>query len=745
MSYNKIIVLSVLFARSMGVMAQQVSGVVSDATGEPLVSANVMWAGTSVGTSTGLKGEFSLQRSPQTNKLVISYLGYRNDTISVAGTMDSLRIVMHEAAELKEVEVVERKFGMSNSSGLLNQMNISNAELVRAACCNLGESFTTNPSVDVSYSDAATGAKQIKLLGLSGSYVQMLVENIPDFRGAAQPYALGYIPGPWMQSIQVSKGSASVKNGYESLTGQINVELRKPQDVEKIDANVYGDSRSRIEANADANIHINDNVSTGLLAHYENNFGDHDDNGDGFLDSPKVRQYNFLNRWMWKSDRHIFQAGINALSEERESGQTHHGNSTAVMDGAEMYKIDIKTQRYNAFLKNAFILDNEKGMNVALILSGNMLLQDAGYGHKAYSLNQKNLYASLLFESNFGKIHNLSAGLSLVHDFYGQDVRYTHYPSAAMLPADEKETVGGAYAQYTLNLNDKFTAMAGVRADYSSMYDFFVTPRAHIKYAPNSIVSFRASAGKGYRSVHPLAEMNYLLAVGRTFVVDKPEQEEAWNYGISTTLNIPLFGKNLNVNAEYYYTDFQHQSVVDYDSDPSVLRIANLRGKSYSHTFQVDASYPLFKGMTFTAAYRHNNVKTTYGGRLLERPLTSKYKALFTASYLTPLEKWQFDATFQLNGGGRMPTPYALPDGTPSWNDRFHSYGQLSAQITRWFRKWSIYVGGENLTAFKQKNPIVGADDPWGSRFDPTLVWGPVHGAMVYAGIRIELENYRRK
>ena len=306
---------------------------------------------------------------------------------------------------------------------------------------------------------------------------------------------------------------------------------------------------------------------------------------------------------------------------------------------------------------------------------------------------------------------------------------------------NEKETTPGAYAQYTYTLGTKLTAMAGVRFDHSSLYGSFFTPRFHVKYSPVDAISIRLSAGKGYRTVFGLAEYNYLLASGREFQItgDGLKQEEAWNYGLSTAFYIPLFGKTLKLNAEYYYTDFRNQAVVDYDANKGLISIYNLMGKSYSHTFQIDASYPLLKGLEITAAYRLNDVKCTYdyGKTLKEKPLTSKYKALFTASYKTPLGLWQFDATVQLNGGGRNPEPYQLADGSQSWSPRFHSFEQVSAQVTRWFRHWSIYVGGENLTGFKQKTPIYDASNPWGSDFEPTLIWGPVEGRMFYAGVRV--------
>jgi outer membrane receptor protein involved in Fe transport len=297
-----------------------------------------------------------------------------------------------------------------------------------------------------------------------------------------------------------------------------------------------------------------------------------------------------------------------------------------------------------------------------------------------------------------------------------------------------KETVPGAYLQYTYTLGTKLTAMAGVRADHSNLYGTFVTPRFHLKYTPIEAVSLRLSAGKGYRTVHALAENSNLLASGRQLVIDDLKQESAWNYGISSSFNIPLFDKTLKLNAEYFHTHFNNQAVIDYDSNSSQIRITNLDGRSYSNTFQVDATYPIIKGFELTAAWRWNDVKCTYGGELMEKPLTSRYKGLVTASYKTPLGLWQFDATLQLNGGGRMPTPV---DGL--WDDHFSAYEQVSAQITRWYRHFSIYIGGENLTGFRQKQTIINATDPWSSRFDPTMVWGPVHGAMFYAGIRVNI------
>lgn len=651
----------------------------------------------------------------------------KNDTTS-SGIADTLATMADQS--LKEVQVVRRMPGTRRVKGALNASLITQSELFKAACCNLGESFTTNPSVDVSYNDAATGAKEIKLLGLSGKYVQMLTENMPNFRGAAIPYSLGYIPGTWLKSIQVSKGNASVKNGYEAMTGQINVQYLQPEDDQAVHINLYGNTMSRIEANADANVHLSKGLSTEILGHYEDNLKEHDANKDGFIDDPQARQFNLQNRWYGKSGNYIFHGGLALLNEKRESGQTSHEG--AISDQEEpLYRINVNTQRYEGYMKHAFILDENHGTNIAWMTSASMHMMDADYGQKTYDVNEKNVYSQLMFETNFTPEHNLALGASFNHDYLGQT-----YLSQ---PVKEKENVVGAYAQYTFNLHERLVAMAGVRVDHSSEYGTFFTPRFHVKWQVNDILGLRASVGKGYRTVHALAENNYLMASGRQLVIDKLNQENAWNYGLSAALNIPIARKTLRVNAEYYYTRFGSQAVIDYDSDPTQITITNLDGKSYSHTFQVDASYELFRGMTMTAAYRYNDVKTTYGGELLRKPLTSKYKGLLTASYKTPLGLWQFDATLALNGGGRMPKPYANADGTPSWDESYPAFAQLNAQVTRWFRKFSVYVGGENLTGYKQKNPIINAHHPWSSTFDPTLVWGPMEGARAYIGIRYKI------
>lgn len=636
--------------------------------------------------------------------------------------------------DLGDFVIKQRKIGKMGLNGPETGFQLNQTELCRAACCNLGESFTTNASVDVNYADPATGARQIKLLGLSGSYVQMLTENLPAFRGAAMPYAFRYIAGPWMKSIRVSKGCSTVKNGYESITGQINVEYLKPDDDPSINVNGYIDNELRMEVNADANFHVAPGLSTIVLAHFEDRYYNHDSNHDGFVDMPDIRQVNVMNRWKYVSDKYIFHGGLSYINEKSRAGQIGKH-----ITAENPYLITLGTDRYDGYMKHALILNHEHNTNIAL--AGNLSMHQlrSGFGKKSYCVNEKGAYAQLMFETEFTEAHSLSTGLSLNYDYLGQ---HLDVPAVTMGNSyiRDRETVSGVYAQYTFKLHDKLTAMAGVRGDYSTINGFFVTPRFNVKYNPIEILSLRASAGKGFRSVHPWAEFNYLLASGRTMVVENIHQEEAWNYGINAELKIPIGPRYLTISADYFRTDFRNQAVVDYDSYPGVLAIANLDGKSYSNVYQAEATYDFDFGLGLTMAYRYNDVKMSYNGNLIEKALTSRYKALFTASYKTPLELWQFDATFVMNGGGRMPAPYKLPDGSMSWDNTFPAFPSLNIQVTRWFRHFSIYLGGENLTNFKQKNPIINAADPWTPAFEPTVVWGPTSGAMVYVGIRYNIK-----
>lgn len=736
MQFNKILSIagiSLLSAWNV-YAASPVKGIVTDKDKNPIIGANVWWLGTHTGATTDENGRFEIRVSDNTDKLLVSYMGYSTDTLQVVNPAQYMNVVLGGEVALNEVVISERKVSTITSRiDPLQTQKITYDELCRAACCNLAESFETNPSVDVSYSDAATGARQIKLLGLAGTYVQMLTEQFPNLQGAASPFGLGYVPGPWMESIQVSKGTSSVKNGYEALTGQINIEYKKPQTSDPLSVNLFGASTGRLEGNVDANLNVNDKLATGLLLHYSREKESHDANDDGFLDMPKTEQFNGMNRWYYINGDYIFQAMANVLHEKRESGQYSHGDDHEITNP---YRIGIETNRGFFFTKNGYIINRERNTSVALLLSGSYHNQDSYFGNTLYDVNQKNVYANLIFETEFTQVHKISTGASFVYDHYKERLDDVRVAGLDNLKLRRNESVGGVYGQYTFTPSEKLTMLVGVRGDVHSEHGFFVTPRMHVKYSPfGNYLNLRASVGKGYRVANVLVENSYLLASSRKMIFTDGLDpfESAWNYGASAHLTFPLFGKDLSLMLEWYYTDFQKQVVADME-DPTSVVFYNLKGRSYAQNAQAEISYPFFRGFTLTGAFRWTDAKTDYQGELRQKPLTNQYKGLVTASYQTRLKKWQFDVTSQFNGKGRLPNP----GPEPLWESDFPSFVTLNAQVTKYFRTWSIYVGGENLTGYKQKNTIIDAANPWGedSRFDATMIWGPVHGAKFYVGVR---------
>ena len=716
---KKILILFNIITFSVGLFAN-VEGKLTDKSGAPAVGVNVYWLGNSQVVLSDKAGEFVIPEIEGVNQLVFRSTIYSSDTLTVINFNEPIKLIMREAVELSELSVVGKLAGnVKLRSAVIQTENLSAGELHKAACCNLSESFETNASVDVSYSDAATGAKQIKLLGLSGNYVQMLTENIPNMRGISSAYGMGFIPGPWMESIQISKGTSSVINGYEAIAGQINVEYKKPFSSEKVAVNMFASDAGRMEANLNAAAILSPTLSTGVFLHASDELWQVDENKDGFMDMPMVKQYNFINRWFYKTNNYSLQVFLRALNESRMGGQT-----------TGSYHIGIETKRYEFFLKNGYIFNAKKGQSVGLILSGSLHNQDAHYGLKMYDGEQGNLYANLIYQTSFGHDHKLSTGASFNYDNYAEtlfDLVSTAYP--------RKEFVPGVFAEYTLNLDDKFTAVAGLRADYNSAYRAFVTPRLHLKYSVTEDLHIRGSVGKGYRSPNVLAENNFLLASNRKIsIAPDLKMEEAWNYGLSIHNIFHVFERELSVLGEWYYTDFKQQVVIDMDSNPHAVSFANLNGGvSYSSSAQIEVSMEIVKGLSLTVAHRENDVRSTIGGQLREKVLASRSKSLITVSYQTPVKGWQIDFTTQFNGGGRLPDP----DPTTSfWSKTFKPYTIMNAQVTKYFKTWSVYLGSENLTSFVQQNPIIDVRNPMSNEFDASMVWGPMHGRKIYVGFR---------
>ena len=713
-----------------GTVYEQVNG-----QKQPLPGVNVYWKIANVGTVTDEHGHYSIEIHPVYKCLVFSFVGYENDTVHHMAEPQHYDHIMTSPITLSEVEVAARqKAQYVNAIDPLHIEHITGEALRRCACCSLAESFETNASVDVAYADAVTGAKQIELLGLSGLYTQMMTENMPNFRGLASAFGLGYVPGTWMHGISVSKGTSSVRNGYESISGQINVDFKEPEEnhSEKVFVNGFVNSMAMTELNFNTRVNVGEKDGLLLLGHVGHNFMKMDGNGDGFLDDPMTTQYSAFLRYNHPNTSHFgCKLGVKALKENRLSGQ---------MDGD--YGIGINTERYEAFAKTGFIFDRpETSLGIQQQVTYHKL--DSYFGLKDYDATQLSYYVNVLFDSYIvNDHHKYSVGASYSYDRYDeyQNFLFTTLDAA---PECRVEQVPGAFAEYVFSDDHHWTAIAGFRADYNSYYDkLYYTPRLHVRFRGHDELAVRLSAGKGYRSPNILAENSTMMASSRAIIFQElPQMEEAWNYGVNISKHFDVGEKEIQLLVDAYRTDFVNQIVLDRDADAHEIRIYNLNGKSYSNCAQIQVDYELFKDFDVSAAFRYTDVKMTINDSLREKPFVNRYKGLLTLSYAPGT--WQFDLITQFNGDSRIPdlsgNATAVADGQNLERSPF--YVIMNAQVTKKLGEhWELYAGGENLTNYKQNNPIVAASEPFSNDFDASMVWGPLSGIRGYLGFRFQIK-----
>jgi hypothetical protein len=701
-------------------------------TAEPLIAANVYWAGTTTGTITDMNGKFSIS-IPESGKgkLVISFVGYRNDTINITKDLNFVSVNLHPEGNIDEVVLTKRQSGsfISTLQPIKTEV-ITSAGLRKLACCNLAESFENSATVDVNYTDAVSGARIIQLLGLSGIYSQLMTENIPSVRGLAIPFGLNQIPGPWMESIQIAKGTSSVINGYESITGQINVEMQKPQNAPSLFLNLYGSTEGRMEANLNLAHKLSDKWSTGLLTHSSLNAMPEDANKDGFIDMPLGNQINLLQRWDYQGKNEHSQFGYGVMDETIRGGQMEYFTSE---NPGDYYSTFIHSRKYQAFAKNGIMFERP-ATSLGMISYFSRYEQSARIGEKNFTGSQNSFYNNLIFQSYLGNTnHAYSTGISFMADNYREKLETDQ--------RSRQEIVPGAFFQYNFNNAGKINLITGLRADYNSSYGWFISPRVHFKYNPDSLLSIRLSGGKGYRTVNIYSDNLSQLASSRNWIITgKPAAEEAWNYGIDLTKTFLFPGnRRSSISVDYYRTNFLSQWVIDLDHSARELNMYNLHGKSFSNSYQAELRIEPFNRFEVTAAWRVNDVRVTYEGTVREKPLVSRNKGLLNFSYALPYNKWQFDATLQYNGSARIPDLKENP-AVYQRDERSPSFYMLHAQLTRRFRHTEFYLGGENLLNYRQQNPIIAADDPLSEYFDATMIWGPVSGIRVYAGFRLTIK-----
>lgn len=705
---------------------------------KPLQGASVIWLGTNTGTITDENGVFNIHNTGQ--RLVVSYTGFKADTISVIPS-NEIKVILGSNNQLNEVKVTStRGSAYISSSDVFRTENMTQKELFKAACCNLSESFETNPSVDVSYNDAVTGSKQIQLLGLAGNYTQLTVENLPGPRGLATSLGLNSIPGTWIEGIQLSKGTGSVANGFESIAGQINVELKKPATSERLYANIYANDFGKTDINLNLTQKINQKWATTvlLLNDYLNNKIDF--NKDGFRDLPTGNLFTGLNRWSYDNGKGLMsQFGVKYLKDNKTGGQVDYKPDEDKFT-TNKYGLEINTKRVEAFGKIGYVFPQKKYKSIGLQLSGFDHQQNSYFGMTTYNAHQQNFYANLIYQSIINTtIHKFRTGLSFQYDKYDEDFKLNNYTRT--------EAVPGAFFEYTYTPSTRFDVVAGLREDHNSLYGWFTTPRLNLRYEPLKGTVIRASIGRGQRTANIFAENNGVFASSRNVVIIPStekgayglEPETAWNKGITIDQKFNLFHRAASAGVDFFRNDFTNQVVVDIE-DPRVIKFYNLHGKSYSNSLQAELSFIPVRALDVRLAYRLFDVKTTYSGELLQKPLNAQNRAFANIAY--EIKGWKFDYTVSYSGRKRLPSTAANPVEfqRPSYSPSFIT---MNAQISKSIGEknlFDVYAGAENLTNYYQTNAIIAASEPFSQYFDASLVWGPLSGRMFYGGLRFRIK-----
>lgn len=732
---------------------EKISGMVMEANDKNehigLAGANVYWLNTTIGTVTDIDGKFTIPYSKENTKLVVSYVGFKTDTLTVTKP----KVVNHWLQpndNLNAVTVTSRKQTTAKSYlQAANTFTVSSDELLKAACCNLSESFETNPSIDVNFADAVTGTRQIKMLGLTSPYILIATENIPTVRGASQAFGLSFIPGTWVESVQITKGAGSVVNGYESIAGQINAELVKPSTDDKLFVNLYGASSERMELNTHINTKVSNRWDTGLYIHGNTHHGEHDVNDDGFLDMPQYDQLNIMNRWQYTNAEKGFISFINLkfLNDEKQTGELDFNPKTDKLT-TNAWGSEIDTKRYEVSAKLGYVNPEIPWQSVGVQTAFSSHKQDSYFGLKQYNILHNSLYSNVIYNTIISDSrHKIKTGIDYTYDHYDEFLDTPNLDS----DYERTERSVGAFFEYNYDNLDRLNLTAGVRIDSHNLLETFVTPRIHARYTPWEKSALRASIGRGKRSANFFAEnqsmfstsraINILSTGGKIYGLDP---EIAWNYGLSYLQGFNLFGRKTDVTFDFYKTDFTNQVVIDYEN-PQEVNFYNLDGKSYANSFQTEVNYNAFEHLDLRLAYKYYEVKTQYNSGKLEKPLTPKHRFFANASYETHQAEgktgnWKFDATLNWLGEQRFsstvtnPIQYQVAAKTPK-------LATLNAQVTKVFSpKFELYLGGENITNVRQSNPIIGADDPFGSNFDTTFVYGPIFGSMYYAGLRYKIK-----
>lgn len=724
--------------------SQTIHGVVKEKDtvdgNELVVGALVRIESTSLASITDEDGHFSIPLPDEVKfpiQLNVSFVGFKPQTVLVVEASTELEFFLEKDNSLDEI-IVETREQMTviDLNSLQKVEHLGENELLKAACCNLSESLTTNATVDVNYTDAVTGAQQISMLGLAGVYSQINWENMPLVRGAGNFYGLHFVPGTWIESIQVGKGSGSVVNGYESMTGQVNVEFHKPDNMDTFFLNGYQNLQGRSELNTHISKQVSDEVSTALFVHGSQLRGEPDGNRDGFIDRNEGGQINLFNRWKYVSKGNFrSQFGVRFVTDKKDGGQVEAIRNKV----ANPYLVGVVSNQTEVFTKNGLIFPKKPYKSVGLIVNASSYNQDGHFGKNFLGMHQRSLYSNLIYQTILGSTnHKIKTGANFQYDNLRTELNTKDF--------NQVYSASGVFTEYSLKSIEDLQMNLGLRADYiSSTKNVELSPRIHVKYNTDGENSLRLSAGRGFRVPNVYADFPNLLVSSRKVIQEQePQLESSWNYGASLTRYFKWRGHDGSFSADAFRTIFQNQIVRDVLTSEREVRISNLDGKSYANSIQLTIDYELFERFDVRLAGKYDDVKQTVNGELVEQVLTPKTRALLNIAYATPFNRWLFDVTAHHTGKQRLPStalnPYTLKNAVYSNN-----FITLNAQATAKIGRWNFYVGGENLGNYKQKNPVISSESPFGDDFDASSIWAPIMGANIYTGFRFKINNSKKE
>lgn len=710
---------------------------------KPLDYVDIYWENSNEFTISNTNGEFKIPYTDRYKKLIFSHIGFKTDTIEVTSNQ-FINHQMHEDLVLKEVQIKSKKKDMHLSHAGVNfGETLNSGELLKAACCNLSESFETNPSVDVSFTDAVTGIKQIQMLGLSSPYILFTQENIPAIKGANQLLGFGYIPGTWIESIQIAKGAGSVINGYESITGQINFELKKPQQKDQFFFNLYGAESGRWEINADYNQMLNEHLGVNVLVHSNGINMKNDHNKDGFIDEPIGNQFNILNRWNFESHDYNLHSSLigRYLKDVRQAGQMNF-NPKEHQFTSQFWGSESEVEKWDVYYKIGKVYPDLPYKSMGFQANFSYHKQDAYYGFQTYKVENNNLYFNYIYQSILrNTFHNFKTGISFKNDDYQEWVNLTDY--------SRTDWDLGTFFEYNFDNSEKLSYNAGIRFDYHNQMNFFITPRLHLKYQLFDKTSLRGSVASGKRMANIFVENPQLFISNREILIKNNSSsayglkpESAVNVGVNLLQTFQLNGRNGSFSAEYYHTEFLEQVVVDFENLQQV-RFYNLEGKSYAKSFQLSANYEVFKDFEMRLAYKNTLQKIKYEQGLLQKPLQAQERYFVNLSYKTPKTDhggyWHFDTTFNHIGAMRLPDTSSNPIEYQTYT-KSKPYYLFNFQVNKFIgNHFSLYFGGENVLDYTQHKAILANDSPFSDYFDGSIIYAPINGRMFFAGLRYSI------